>query len=62
VNDAQKDTTDLKKKDYAPSIICMQDNYVNMPKQKNDLRKGIPDSFSNPSYVMISNHEVDQKA
>ncbi|XP_018340861.1 PREDICTED: vascular endothelial growth factor receptor 1 isoform X1 [Trachymyrmex septentrionalis] len=62
VNDAHTDTTDLKKKDYAPSIICMQDNYVNMPKQKNDLRKGVPDSFSNPSYVMISNHEVDQKA
>ncbi|KYN07332.1 Vascular endothelial growth factor receptor 1 [Cyphomyrmex costatus] len=62
VNDAQTDTTDLKKKDYAPSIICMQDNYVNMPKQKNDMRKGMPDGFSNPSYVMISNHKVDQKA
>ncbi|XP_071630624.1 vascular endothelial growth factor receptor 1 isoform X1 [Temnothorax longispinosus] len=61
-NDAQTDTTDSRKKDYAPSIISTQDNYVNMPKQKNDLRKGMPDSFSNPSYVMISNREMDQRA
>ncbi|XP_071570035.1 vascular endothelial growth factor receptor 1 isoform X1 [Temnothorax nylanderi] len=61
-NDAQTDTTDSRKKDYAPSIISTQDNYVNMPKQKNDLRKSMPDSFSNPSYVMIGNRETDQRA
>lgn len=58
-NDTQ---TDSRKKDYTPSIISTQDNYVNMPKQKNDLRKGMPDSFSNPSYVMINNREMDQRA
>lgn len=52
---------DSRKNDYTPSIISTQDNYVNMPKQKNDLRKGMPDSFSNPSYVMISNREMDQR-
>jgi len=61
-NAAQADTTDSRKKDYASSIISTQDNYVNMPKQKNDLRKDMPDSFSNPSYVMISNREMDQRA
>lgn len=53
---------DVKKKDYAPIIIHMQNNYINMPKQKNDLRKDIPDSFSNPSYVMMSNCEMEQRA
>ncbi|XP_012522394.1 vascular endothelial growth factor receptor 1 isoform X2 [Monomorium pharaonis] len=61
-NVTQPDTIDSRIKDYAPSIISTQDNYVNMPKQKNDLRKGMPDSFSNPSYVMISNREMDQRA
>ncbi|XP_011698334.1 PREDICTED: vascular endothelial growth factor receptor 1 isoform X2 [Wasmannia auropunctata] len=61
-NNAQTDTTDSRKGDYAPSIISTHNNYVNMPKQKNDLRKGMPDSFSNPSYVMISNREMDQRA
>lgn len=61
-NENEMDTTDSKKKDYTPSIISTQDNYVNMPKQKNDLKKGIPDGFSNPSYVMISNRERDQRA
>ncbi|XP_011871094.1 PREDICTED: vascular endothelial growth factor receptor 1 isoform X2 [Vollenhovia emeryi] len=62
-NAVQTDTMDSKT-NYTPSIISTQDNYVNMPKQKNDLslRKNIPDSFSNPSYVMISNCEMDQKA
>lgn len=51
--------TDSRKVDF-PSIISTQDNYVNMPKQKSDLRKGMPDSFSNPSYVIMVNHETDQ--
>lgn len=59
---ALMDATDSRKGDYTPSIISTHDNYVNMPKQKNDLRKGVPDSFSNPSYVMISNHDMDQRA
>ena len=42
-------------KDYLPSIIRTQDNYVNMPRQKNDLRKDPPASFSNPSYIMMRN-------
>lgn len=45
---------------YVPSIIKTQDNYVNMPRQKNDLRKDMPASFSNPSYIMMGNREVEQ--
>lgn len=47
--------TDSRKMDYPPSIISTQDNYVNMPKQKSDLRNGMPDGFSNPSYVVLCN-------
>lgn len=54
--------TDSRKMDYPPSIISTQDNYVNMPKQKSDLRNGMPDGFSNPSYVVLSNREMDQRA
>lgn len=43
---------DVKKKDFVPTIIHTQNNYINMPKQKSDLRKDMPDSFSNPSYVI----------
>ncbi|XP_072744995.1 vascular endothelial growth factor receptor 1 isoform X2 [Anoplolepis gracilipes] len=60
-NDAPEQA-DVTLKDYAPSIISTQDNYVNMPKQKSDLRLGMPDGFSNPSYVMINTHEMDQRA
>ncbi|KAK2588224.1 hypothetical protein KPH14_004258 [Odynerus spinipes] len=57
-----QDRTDSlsKKKEYAPAIISTQDNYVNMPKQKSDLRKDMPDSFSNPSYIMMGNSEANQ--
>ncbi|XP_020711050.2 vascular endothelial growth factor receptor 1-like isoform X1 [Athalia rosae] len=42
-------------KDLTPHIISGSDNYVNMPQQKNDLLKEkVQDSFSNPSYVMMS--------
>ncbi|XP_014471193.1 PREDICTED: vascular endothelial growth factor receptor 1 [Dinoponera quadriceps] len=64
----QADKSDSRKMDYPPSIISTQDNYVNMPKQKSDLRNGMPDSFSNPSYVILSpntmlgNCEMDQRA
>ncbi|XP_029159072.1 vascular endothelial growth factor receptor kdr-like isoform X2 [Nylanderia fulva] len=61
-NDATEQTNVDSRKDYAPSIISTQDNYVNMPKQKSDLRLGVPDGFSNPSYVMINTHEMDQRA
>ncbi|KAF7410024.1 hypothetical protein HZH68_004405 [Vespula germanica] len=56
-----EDRTDsiLKRKEYTPSIIRTQDNYVNMPKQKNDLKRDMPDGFSNPSYVMMGN-ELNQ--
>ncbi|XP_017797835.1 PREDICTED: vascular endothelial growth factor receptor 1 [Habropoda laboriosa] len=47
-------------KDFLPAIIRTQDNYVNMPKQKSDLRTDVPDSFSNPSYVLMTNHAMDQ--
>jgi len=57
--EAELDKTDSGKKDLAPAIIT-QDNYVNMPKQKNDLRN-IPNSFSNPSYVVVSNQDKEQK-
>ena len=50
----------ISKKDFVPSIIRTQDNYVNMPKQRIDLRKDMPDGFSNPSYVLMGNREVDQ--
>nr|XP_012229232.1 PREDICTED: vascular endothelial growth factor receptor kdr-like isoform X1 [Linepithema humile] len=54
------DEVDLGKKDFTPSIISTQNNYINMPKQKNELRKDMPESFSNPSYIMMSNREMDQ--
>ncbi|KAG7204953.1 hypothetical protein KM043_005341 [Ampulex compressa] len=50
----------IMKKNFLPPIIRTQDNYVNMPKQKSDLRKDMPDGFSNPSYVMMNNREVEQ--
>nr|XP_033321453.1 vascular endothelial growth factor receptor 1-like [Megalopta genalis] len=40
---------------FAPPIIRTQDNYVNMPRQKCDMKKDLPDGFSNPSYVIIGN-------
>lgn len=55
----QKNDSAARKKDYAASIIRTQDNYVNMPKQKSDLRRDMPDGFSNPSYVMMGN-QMDQ--
>ncbi|XP_050465212.1 vascular endothelial growth factor receptor 1 isoform X2 [Cataglyphis hispanica] len=61
-NDAAERADVDSKKDYAPSIISTQDNYVNMPKQKSDLRLGMPDGFSNPSYVMMNTREMDQRA
>lgn len=61
-NDATERADADSRKDYAPSIISTQDNYVNMPKQKSDLRLGVPDGFSNPSYVMMSTREMDQRA
>lgn len=48
------------KKDLTSPIIRTQDNYVNMPKQKMDLQKDMPDAFSNPSYVIVTNRELDQ--
>ncbi|XP_034181640.2 PDGF- and VEGF-receptor related isoform X1 [Osmia lignaria lignaria] len=51
--------TDANSKDFVPAIIRTQDNYVNMPKQKIDLRKDVPDGFSNPSYVMIDTRETN---
>ncbi|XP_011299616.1 vascular endothelial growth factor receptor 1 isoform X1 [Fopius arisanus] len=47
-------THDRGKSDCNPGIIRTQDNYVNMPRNKNDLRKETPDSFTNPSYVLIN--------
>ncbi|XP_076631740.1 PDGF- and VEGF-receptor related isoform X2 [Colletes latitarsis] len=54
------DKVDSVTKDYAPSIISTQDNYVNMPKQKVDLRKDMPEGFSNPSYAIMSTRDTDQ--
>lgn len=59
-NDKSSSENAISKRDYIPAIIRTQDNYVNMPKQKNDLRIDMPDGFSNPSYVMMANHELDQ--
>ncbi|XP_025269674.1 vascular endothelial growth factor receptor 1 isoform X3 [Camponotus floridanus] len=60
-NDAAHRADADSKKDYVPPIISTQDNYVNMPKQKSDLRLGVPDGFSNPSYVMMNTREMDQR-
>ncbi|XP_043489619.1 vascular endothelial growth factor receptor 1 isoform X2 [Polistes fuscatus] len=60
-NDHDRTDSIPKKKEFTPSIIRTQDNYVNMPKQKNDLKRDTPDSFSNPSYIMMGkelNHSV----
>ncbi|XP_015606080.1 vascular endothelial growth factor receptor 1 isoform X2 [Cephus cinctus] len=51
----EKDLTDLK--NFGTPIIRTQDNYVNMPKQKSDLRKDPVNSFSNPSYVIINDKD-----
>lgn len=63
------DYQERKNGNTVPSIIRTQDNYVNMPKQKIDLRKSdLPpstsvQSFSNPSYIFMDqnkdNDEVD---
>ncbi|KAL0113762.1 hypothetical protein PUN28_012704 [Cardiocondyla obscurior] len=58
-NNEQAKTINLKKKDYTPSIISTQDNYVNMPKQKNNLKMNVPESFSNPSYIMIPGNNTN---
>lgn len=59
-HETQSDERTGPRKDYEP-FISTQDNYVNMPKQKSELqRRGVPDSFSNPSYVIIQNYEMDQ--
>lgn len=59
--EAELDNTDsTDRKDLTPAIINTQDNYVNMPKQKCDLRN-IPNGFSNPSYIVVSNQDRDQK-
>ncbi|XP_026297719.1 vascular endothelial growth factor receptor 1 isoform X2 [Apis mellifera] len=50
----------ISEKDFIPTIIRTQDNYVNMPKQKSDLRLEMPAGFSNPSYVVMVNRETDQ--
>ncbi|XP_076277206.1 PDGF- and VEGF-receptor related isoform X2 [Lasioglossum baleicum] len=50
---AEINSNPTAKTDYAPPIIRTQDNYVNMPQQKNDFKKDAPDGFSNPSYVII---------
>lgn len=51
------DTNNKDSNNYVPSIIRTLDNYVNMPRQKNDLRKDAgASSFSNPSYVSMDNN------
>ncbi|XP_012285918.1 vascular endothelial growth factor receptor 1 isoform X2 [Orussus abietinus] len=47
-------------KENIPAIVRNEDNYVNMPKQKSDLRKDTIDSFSNPSYVMLGGQQIDE--
>ncbi|XP_053598108.1 vascular endothelial growth factor receptor 1 isoform X1 [Microplitis demolitor] len=44
---------------YKDGIIRTQDNYVNIPSYNNELRKDIPDSFTNPSYVYMTK-DVDE--
>lgn len=63
--DENKDDTDGRsndkgKSEYNPGIIRTQDNYVNMPRNKNDLKRDTPDSFSNPSYVLINTPPENQ--
>ncbi|XP_076244476.1 PDGF- and VEGF-receptor related isoform X2 [Calliopsis andreniformis] len=59
INDSSE-VDSVTKKDFIPSLIRTQDNYLNIPKQKIDLRKNMPDGFSNPSYVLVGTHEVDE--
>lgn len=45
-----------------PSVILRtQDNYVNVPKQRNEFRKDAPDSFTNPSYIFVESGKSDQE-
>ncbi|KAG8038469.1 hypothetical protein G9C98_006165 [Cotesia typhae] len=47
---------------YKDGIIRTQDNYVNIPSYNNEMRKDIPDSFTNPSYVFMTNDKDQTKA
>ena len=47
--------------DKSSVIIRTQDNYVNMPQQKTDLRKDVPDSFMNPSYIFVESKNSDSE-
>lgn len=66
--DDQSDEVDYDEKKNGKSvssIIRTQDNYVNMPKQKSDLRKELPpgtsvQSFSNPSYIFMDRKDNDE--
>ncbi|XP_034952110.1 vascular endothelial growth factor receptor 1 isoform X2 [Chelonus insularis] len=46
---------------YTPGIIRTQDNYVNMPRNKNELNKDIPECFTNPSYIFVTNENNQAK-
>jgi FMS-like tyrosine kinase 1 len=52
--------TDVVDANESPVIIRTQDNYVNIPTQKPDLRKDGPDSFLNPSYIFVKASKSDQ--
>lgn len=57
----EKEVDSTTKKDFMPSLIRTQDNYLNLPQQKIDLKENMPDGFSNPSYAMLSTHlELDE--
>ncbi|XP_063986555.1 vascular endothelial growth factor receptor 1 isoform X2 [Diachasmimorpha longicaudata] len=47
-------SSDNRKGECNPGLIKTQDNYVNMPRNKNDLRRDSPDSFTNPSYILLN--------
>lgn len=46
--------------DKSSVILRTQDNYVNVPKQRHELCKNVPDSFLNPSYIFVESSKSDQ--
>ena len=55
VHNKKNDNDDEEAKEkFLPSMIRTQDNYVNMPQQKSDLKRDVPDGFSNPSYIFMN--------
>lgn len=53
-----KTVDDMKNNKFKTGVIRGNDNYVNMPRQKNYKKQDMPDSFTNPSYIIMGNKNI----